>query len=173
MEVCEFFPPWEPGKVMAAEKSSFQMSKYVWPNFWKLISDVDFFLQTRVHRGASGIPLWEPLESQIHFGLQCSVLAEIRSQYMDKFSAACPNITKYLSDNKLLLLALLDPFSNLLPTDISQGWRSASEAYELSRNYFYALHKKREKFIKITQPKQTNPENEHVSDLIISVYKNI
>ena len=39
-----------------------------------------------------------PLENQLHFGLQCSALLEIRSQYMDKFSEACPNLNKYLSD---------------------------------------------------------------------------
>ena len=92
---------------------------------------------------------------------------------MDKFSAACPSLTSYFLDQKLLLLALLDPYSSFLPTDIREGWRSEEEAYQLSRNYFFALHKKREKIIEAKQLKESSPEDEHITDIIVSVYQNI
>ena len=115
----------------------------------------------------------ESLENQLHFALQCGALREIRSQYMTKFIAACPNITQYISNQQILFLAILDPFSPLLPEDIRGGWKSSNEIYELSRNYFYDLHKKREKIIETTSNKETLPENEDVTDIIISVYENI
>ena len=74
---------------------------------------------------------------------------------------------------KLLFLALLDPYSPLLPDDIKQGWKSTNTAYELSRNYFFDLHKKREKVMETTANKKSQPENEDVTEIIVSVYSNI
>ena len=116
---------------------------------------------------------FSPLEDQLHFALQCSGLIEIRTQYMNKFVEACPNIAYYQSDLKLLLLALLDPFSTFLPDNIKESWTKPEIAYELSRNYFYDLHKKREKLIEATLTKQTQPEIEDETQIIISVYEHI
>ena len=92
---------------------------------------------------------------------------------MTKFIAACPNITKYLSNQQIIFLAILDPYSPLLPEDIRGGWKSSNEIYELSRNYFYDLHKKREKLTESTSNSDSLPENEDITDIIISVYENI
>ena len=92
---------------------------------------------------------------------------------MIKFVEACPNIAYYRSDLKLLLLALLDPFSTFLPDNIKESWSKSEVAYELSRNYFFDLHKKREKLIEATLTKQTQPEIEDETQIIISVYEHI
>ena len=86
-----------------------------------------------------------PNDTQIHFALQCPSLLEIHNQYLSKFIEACPNLKNILSNPKLLLVALLDPYSPLLPKNLKESWRNEDEAYQLSRNYFYDLHKKREK----------------------------
>ena len=115
----------------------------------------------------------DPLESQLHFALQCPTLQEIRSQYMGKFIEACPLIEKCQSDQKLLFLALLDPYSSYLPEDLRESWKNKELAYELSRNYFFALHKKREKVMETSINEQNQPENEDVTQIIINVYQNI
>ena len=114
-----------------------------------------------------------PVDDQVHFGLQCLSLVEIRSEYMSKFTEACPNISKYLSNPKVLLVALLDPFSPLVPNDLNNGWRNKDEAYKLSRNYFYDLHKKREKINENKNCQQTQPEEDDTTQIIINVYENI
>ena len=119
------------------------------------------------------VTCFAPLDDQIHFALQCTSLSEIRSQYMNKFIEACPNIKKILPNPKLLLVAILDPYSSFLPEDLKEGWRNCNEAYELSRNYFYDLHKKREKIIESKSDEHSRPENEDTTDLIISVYENV
>ena len=92
---------------------------------------------------------------------------------MSKFIEACPNIAKHQSDQKLLLLALLDPYSSYLPEDIRNAWKSKELAYELSRNYFFDLHKKREKIMETSTNKKNQPETEDVTQIIINVYQNI
>ena len=114
-----------------------------------------------------------PVDSQIHFALQCPSLSEIRSQFMKKFFEACPELKQIHSNPQLFILALLDPFSPLLPEDIRDSWRDSDEAYELSRNYFYNLHKKREKINESKSGEHSRSEDEDVTKIIISVYENI
>ena len=115
----------------------------------------------------------DPLEDQLHFALNCAASNEIRSQYMDKFIEACPNIAQYFSNQNILFLALLDPFSAFLPIDIKEGWSSKEEAYKLSMNFFFHLHKKREKLIEKTLKNQSQTEYEDITKIIINVYENI
>ena len=109
----------------------------------------------------------------VYFALQCPTLNEIRSEYMGKFIAACPNIEKYKLDQQLLFLALLDPYSPYLPEDIRETWKNKELAYQLSRNYFYDMHKKREKIMETSTNKQNEPETEDITQIIINVYQNI
>ena len=113
-----------------------------------------------------------PLEDRLHFGLKCSELFQIRIEYLNKFIECCPNISKYLSEPNVLLLILLDPYSPLVPSDIKENWRSSEEIYKLSRNYFYDIHKKREKTMEATTLSQTSQENEDRSQIIIEFYEN-
>ena len=118
-----------------------------------------------------------PTDSQIHFALKCPELSEIRTQYLDKFAKSCPTLSNYMENEELLLQILLDPFSSRVPIEVRTGWSSSDEAYKLSRNYFYHIHKKREKLIENIEKNQPNSENEledeDKTELIITVYENI
>ena len=85
------------------------------------------------------------------------------------------DLTKYLSQADLLLVALLDPYSPLVPGDVRECWRSSEEVYKLSRNYFYDIHNKHEKAIEAKTASQTQRENEDedISPLIITFYEKI
>ena len=84
------------------------------------------------------------------------VLFTIRSQYINEFIELCPSITKYISDERVLLLSLLDPFSPLVPADVRDSWKDSDKVYKTSRNFFYDLHKKREKIIEKKETDKTN-----------------
>ena len=118
-----------------------------------------------------------PLDNQLHFTLQCHELEEIRTQYFEKFVQSCPSIKNYLGNEKLLLQILLDPFSSKVPVEVRNGWSSSDEAYKLSRNYFYHIHKKREKIINNLTKNQPNNANNHEpedkTEIIITMYENI
>ena len=89
-----------------------------------------------------------PVEDQLHFALHCPALFTIRSQYINQFIELCPSITKYMTNETLLLVILLDPFSPIVPNEIRDWWSSSSdEVYKTSRNYFHDLHSKRIKII--------------------------
>ena len=107
-----------------------------------------------------------PLEDQLHFALACSALFNIRSAYINKFIELCPILTNFLSDEKTLLLSLLDPYSPLLPAEIREGWTDQDLVYKTSRNYFYDLHKKREKIIGSEKQESDN------SKIMVALYKN-
>ena len=97
-----------------------------------------------------------PVEDQLHFTLKCPVLFTIRSQYINEFIELCPGITKYISDERVFLLSLLDPFSPLVPADVRDSWKDSDKVYKTSRNFFYDLHKKREKIIEKKETDKTN-----------------
>ena len=84
----------------------------------------------------------------------------------------CPNLTKYISDPKLLLLILLDPYSPLVPSKVKESWTASEDAYKLSRKYFYDIHKKREKMIEVSNELIPNfEEPEDKTEIIITLYK--
>ena len=97
----------------------------------------------------------------------------IRSQYLEKFAQSCPIIKKYLVDKDLLLVILLDPFSSKVPADVRESWSSKDEAYALSRNYFYDIHKKREKMLENIAQSHQNIELdiEDENEIIITLYE--
>ena len=86
-----------------------------------------------------------PVEDQVHFTLKCPVLFPIRSQYINEFIELCPNLVKHTTDEQAFLLCLLDPFSPLVPSEVRETWTDKDQVYKTSRNFFYDLHKKREK----------------------------
>lgn len=86
-------------------------------------------------------------ESRSHLALQCVAFSEIRKNYFDKFIAICPVLATHMDTSDKLLKILLDPLSSDVPIDIREGWSSQAAAYEISRNYFYALHKKHTKLM--------------------------
>ena len=112
-----------------------------------------------------------PTESRVHFGLQCPALFNIRSESLNKFVDLCPNLTSYLSNTELLLLILLDPFSPVVPAAVRDNWSSESDVYKISRNYFYDIHKKREKLMEKIQLEISETKEKEESDrLIFTIY---
>ena len=77
-------------------------------------------------------------------------LFTIRSQYINEFIELCPNLVKYTTDERVFLLSLLDPFLPLVTAEVREAWTEEDQVYKTSRNFFYDLHKKREKLVKKT-----------------------
>ena len=95
-------------------------------------------------------------ESRKHLTLQCVAFSEIRKNYIDKFVAICPALATYVDTSDEFLKILLDPLSSHVPTEIRERWSSQAIAYEISRNFFYTLHKKRTKLMeKLAQTTKT------------------
>ena len=115
-----------------------------------------------------------PMDDQIHFGLQCTEFDQIRGQYIRKFINICPNLTKHVSDLRLLLLIFLDPYSPFVPSDVREGWSTTPDkVYKISRDYFYNIHNKREKLIDGSKEAISNiQEPEDNSEIIIALYEN-
>ena len=86
--------------------------------------------------------------------LQCVAFSELRKNYIDKFIALCPALASYVDTSDEFLKILLDPLSSDVPIEIREGWSSQAAAYEISRIFFYALHKKRTKLMEKLE--QTN-----------------
>ena len=113
-----------------------------------------------------------PLDDRLHFGLQCPALFNIRSEHINKFVDLCPSLTSYLGNTELLLMILLDPFSPAVPAEVRNSWIDSSQVYDTSRNYFFAIHNKREKFILTNNDNKTDKdENEDTNTIVISLYE--
>ena len=92
------------------------------------------------------------IDSRKHLALECGAFFEIRKYYLDKFILICPILVTYMDISDGFLKILLDPLSSNVPVDIREGWSSAAAAYEISRNFFHALHKKRTKLMEKFTP---------------------
>ena len=51
--------------------------------------------------------------------------------------------------SKTFLLCLLDPLSPQIPDELRKSWVSEEDTYRLSRNFCYAMHKRRTKLMEI------------------------
>ena len=112
-----------------------------------------------------------PVEDQHHFTLRCPALFTIRSGYLNKFIELCPNLVKYITDERVLLLSLLDPFSPIVPADVRESWTDSDKVYQTSRNYFHDIHKKREKLVEKTESLQPMREHDDNTKLIVTLYQ--
>ena len=110
------------------------------------------------------------MEDQLHFTLKCPSLFQIRSQYLNKFIELCPSLINYITEEKTLLLSLLDPFSPLVPAEVRESWTDSDLVYKTSRNYFYDLHKKREKLVEKIDRDQSTQETNDKTNIIVALY---
>ena len=111
-----------------------------------------------------------PVEDQVHFTLKCPVLFPIRSQYINEFLELCPSLVKYTTDERIFLLSLLDPFSPLVPAEVRESWTDKDQVYRTSRNFFYDLHKKREKVVEKTGRHLTKEDESDKTNIIVELY---
>ena len=83
-----------------------------------------------------------------HFLLHCVLYTNIREEYLPKFYEINRNISLTFENENQILICILDPVSSQLPDEVIKGWTSVSRAYELSRQFWYDMHRKREKYYK-------------------------
>ena len=69
----------------------------------------------------------------------------VRENYLPKLIEINPNISDLFGNEELLMMMILDPLNSKLPDRITKCWTSSKKAYELSRNFCYNMHRKREK----------------------------
>ena len=116
-------------------------------------------------------PVEGVVEDRIHFTLFCPLLGQIREVYFRKFEQINPHINAIRSNQQQFLISLLDPFSPKVSEEVRQGWINPDIPYEISRNYFYAIHNKRKKLIEIFE-KEVHGDviEEPDTKLIFSIY---
>ena len=88
-----------------------------------------------------------PVDDRVHFLLSCPALSETREDFFCQLINMSPLVTKYLEVSKNFLLCILDPLSPRVPEDLRMSWTSEDEIYELSRNFCYAMHKRRTRLL--------------------------
>ena len=116
----------------------------------------------------------DPEEEQLHFSLFCSSLEDIRNVFISKFFHSNGALESIKDNGPLFLISLLDPLSPKLPEDVRQGWSDIDAAYELSRNYFSAIHKQRQKFVESYEKGlDVNVVEERDSRIVISLYNQV
>ena len=84
------------------------------------------------------------VDSRVHFMLSCVAFNNIRNSFLSQMIAISPFIKNMISATDDFLLCILDPFSPRVPIELQKSWRSETEIYKVSRNFCYAMHKKRE-----------------------------
>ena len=86
-------------------------------------------------------------EDLAHLVFHCPPFQEVRERYLPLYHLDNPHLTEVMEDEQLLLTAILDPESSLLPLSVMRGWTSSNKIYKISRDYLYNLHRKREKVL--------------------------
>ena len=111
------------------------------------------------------------VEDQLHFALFCTAFSEIRNFYFKKIIDLNHRLNDIRDDHQMFLISLLDPFSPKLPEELRNEWKNADEVYELSRNYFAAIHKKREGLMeKYEKEIGAKEADEPSTNIVISLY---
>ena len=84
-------------------------------------------------------------ETLSHIILHCSQYKDIREAYLPQHMGQNINMSEILDNQDQIMLSILDPLSSKLPDKVTKNWLSAKEAYKISREYCYNIHKKRTK----------------------------
>ena len=87
-------------------------------------------------------------ENLSHFLLHCVSYSKIRQEYLPKLLEINGKIAQTFENENQILISILDPVSSKLPEAVRQGWTSVNTAYEISRQFCYDMHRKRDKFYK-------------------------
>ena len=87
------------------------------------------------------------VDSRVHFMLLCPLLHDIREDFLRKMMDLSPLVYKYMDTSLEFLLCILDPFSPRVPKQLRDSWKSKQDIYKLSRDFCFAMHKKRTKII--------------------------
>ena len=85
-------------------------------------------------------------ENLSHLLLYCDFFKNIREEYLPKLALLNNNFSSIVNNEKLLILSILNPESELIP---EEARLYCDTAFRLSRSFCYDLYKKREKFYEI------------------------
>ena len=77
--------------------------------------------------------------------LHCSFYDPIREKYLPQYFVQNTSIGDILGNEDLIIQTILDPISARVPETVRNSWLSVKDAYTLSRQFCYDLHRKREK----------------------------
>ena len=77
--------------------------------------------------------------------LHCSFYDPIREKYLPQYFVQNTSIGDILGNEDLIIQTILDPISARVPETALNSWLSVKDAYTLSRQFCYDLHRKREK----------------------------
>ena len=80
-----------------------------------------------------------------HVILHCQEFAQIRQTFVSELTEINANIKKYLDNDKISIVAFLDPESPSLPREISEEWTDIPKVYQLCRDFCWNIHAKKEK----------------------------
>ena len=84
-------------------------------------------------------------ENLSHLLLYCTYYQSIREEFIPMYHLNNKNLSSILDNEEKIILSILDPLSSKLPEVITLNWTSPKHAYEISRQFCYNLHNKREK----------------------------
>ena len=84
-------------------------------------------------------------EDLSHLLLHCRFYDPIREKYLSQYFVQNTSIGDILGNEDLMIQTILDPISAKLPDTFRNSWLSVKDAYKLSRQFCYDLHRKREK----------------------------
>ena len=112
------------------------------------------------------------IEDRKHFALSCAAFADIREIYLGRFISLCPFLIKYMDISDSFLTILLDPMSPRVPLEIREGWTDLYKVYSVSRDFFHALHKKRNKLVDNFDTNSHNTPEDKL-DIVVSLYSKI
>ena len=85
------------------------------------------------------------VEDSSHMILHCNSYNSIREPFFTKITFENPNLALFCTSPEIIILSIMDPESSLLPENIKLGWKSTQNIYELTRNFLFNIHRKREK----------------------------
>ena len=86
-------------------------------------------------------------ENLSHFLIHCGYYQEICEQYLPQFLEINIHLIEILQNEEKMMLSILDPLHSKLD-NIAKSWKSSKMAYEISRQFCYSMHRKREKLYK-------------------------
>ena len=87
--------------------------------------------------------------------LHCSHFSQIRQKFESDLLKLNANFEKYLKNDKIKIVAFLDPESPSLPHDISEEWSDLSQVYQFCRDFCWNIHAKKEKMNSVQNHKNS------------------
>ena len=84
-----------------------------------------------------------------HLILHCTFFATIRDNYLPKYLLQNNRLSDILGNEDQIIQTILDPLSEHISENIRNNWNSVKTVYEISRQFCYDLHRKREKLYSV------------------------